>query len=425
MRGRSDLTARPGLVNAPPEARGPTCGSCTEAITRDTPLLNNTIPSDRGETLRVRTQRIENSPYARFYANAETVFGVYANRFVCVFNGEDFIDEYWTLRRRAVLYDVPERPVQIEGPDAVAFLEHVFARRVADLGEGRGRYAIACTPSGGVFMDGILFKLAEGKFWYVQADGALDAWFTAHAGRFDVTVSDPGSRVLQIQGPRSTAVMHAATGGAIDEAMRYFRSGFFDLGGQTLYVSRTGWTGEVGYEIYSNGAATDYQHLWSHLMTAGTAHGMAFAATRSMSIRRVEAGILDNGSDIDTSMTPFQAGLGPFINMDGDDFVGRDALLAADRDVLLHGVRCEAAAPDRGWAVVYEGRTVGRVTVGDWSPFLECGIGYVRFEQPGDWVGRTLSLKNPAGETCEGTVVTLPFYDPDKRIPRGLDASIP
>ena len=88
-------------------------------------------------------------------------------------------------------------------------------------------YAIACTPDGGIFMDGILFKLSEDRFWYVQPDGALEAWLIAHSEGYDVTVSDSKSRVLQIQGPNAPAIMHTASKGAINERMGYFHAGFF------------------------------------------------------------------------------------------------------------------------------------------------------------------------------------------------------
>ncbi len=211
--------------------------------------MSTSIHADARKTVRVSSRRFEASPFFDCYVNADTVMGVYAGRYYAVLNGEDPASTYWALRRQAVLYDVPERPVQIEGPDVVPFMERIFARRVCDLKEGRGRYAIACTPKGGVFIDGVLFNLSKNRYWYVQPDGALEAWLLAHGEKFDVTVSDPHSRVLQIQGPASRAIMSAASGGTIDEGMGYFHSGFFDLGGQELYVSRTGWTGELGFEI--------------------------------------------------------------------------------------------------------------------------------------------------------------------------------
>jgi glycine cleavage system aminomethyltransferase T len=386
--------------------------------------MSYSIHADAKKTVCISARRFEPSPYADCYTNPQTVHGVYAGRFYSIFNGEDPIETYWTLRRKAVLYDVPERPVQIEGPDAIPFMERIFARSISDLGEGRGRYAIACTATGGVFIDGVLFRLPEDKFWYVQPDGALETWLIAHSEGFNVRISDPESRVLQIQGPNSQKIMQAASGGKIDNNMGYFHSGFFDLGGQKLYVSRTGWTGELGYEIYSRGEETDYRRLWDHLFEAGSPHGMVFGSISSMEIRRMEAAILDNGTDMDMSMTPYQAGLGAFIDLDKQEFIGRSALLETERRPLIYGLKCEAV-PDMNYEVLDGQDMVGYVTGGAWSPYLQSGIGYVRFNDPGDWAGRTLSL-NVEGDgiyPCE--IVELPFYDPEKRIPRGLDRSIP
>jgi len=387
--------------------------------------MSTSIHADSRRTVRISSRRFEASPFHDCYATDQTVLGVYAGRYYAVFNGEDPVESYWSLRRKAVLYDVPERPVQIQGPDVLAFLERIFSRRVSDLKEGRGRYAIACTPGGGVFMDGILFKLAEGTYWYVQPDGALETWLAAHSEGFDVQVSDPGSRVLQIQGPAALKIMNEASDGRIDGGMGYFHAGFFELGGQRVYVSRTGWTGELGFEVYTQGEATDCPRLWNHLMEAGRQHGMIFSSLASMDIRRIEAGILDNGTDFDMTMTPFQAGLGPFVNLEKEGFVGRAALLAAARDKLLFGLTCTAAAPDRGHVVLDRDRPVGHVTAGAWSPYLQGGIGYVRFVEAGDWLDRTLSLRSGDGTLADCTIVELPFYDPEKRIPRGLDSAIP
>ena len=387
--------------------------------------MSTSIHADFKQTVPVSARRFERSPFHGCYATPQTVMGVYAGRFYPIYNGEDPAEGYWALRRRAALYDVPERPVQIEGPDAVALLERVFARPVASLKPGRGRYAIACTPAGGVFIDGILFRLDERRFWYVQPEGALEAWLAAHAGGLEVTVSDPRSWVLQIQGPASLEVMREASDGAIDETLGYFHAGFFELGGQRLFVSRTGWTGELGFEVYTQGSATDAPRLWDHLLAAGRPHGLVHSTIASMEIRRIEAAILDNGSDMDAGMTPFAAGLGAFVDLEKPDFVGREALLAADRGRLLYGLTCAAAAPDIGSPVRDGDAVVGRVTAGAWSPYLGCGIGYVRFAAPGEWIGRRLSVGIGEAEPAACEIVALPFYDPEKRIPRGLDRSIP
>ena len=263
----------------------------------------------------------ELSPFHHCYANDQTVLRLAAGRFFAHHNGDHLVTGYWALRKHAALFDVPERPVEISGTDAVAFLERILARHIADMEIDRGRYALACTHQGGIFMDGILFRLAENRFWFVHPDGDLDTWLLAHSCGFDVTVSDPKSRVLQLQGPHSYQIMHDASSGAITKNLKYFHSGFFDLEGQQVYVSRTVWSGELGYEIYTLGDQTDCPRLWDHLMQKGTPYGMVFSSMQAMNTRRIEAGILDSGSDFDSSMTPFEAGLERFIDLDKDSFI--------------------------------------------------------------------------------------------------------
>lgn len=383
------------------------------------------IHSDTRGTIRISARRFESSPYEQFWDDPDVVRGVYAGRVFPIRNDDDPAEKYWALRQRAALYDVPERPVEISGPDVVAFLEKLFSRRIADLKEGRARYAIACTPQGGVFMDGVLFHLSPGRYWYVQPDGALETWLVAHSEAFDVRISDPHSRVIQIQGPASMKIMSAASDGAITDEMKYFHAGFFQLGGQEVYVSRTGFTGELGYEIYSMGDKTDHHALWTHLMAAGEPHGMEFSCANSMETRRIEAGILDNMTDMDMTMTPFEAGLGVFIDMDKESFVGHAALVEAGRDTLLYGVKCAVAMPTMGCDVLDQERRVGRITAGAYSPWLETHVGYVRFDTPGKWSGRQLELLSTHGTAHACSIVELPFYDPKKEIARGLDTTIP
>ncbi len=362
----------------------------------------------------------ELSPFHRCYANDQTVLRLAAGRFFAHHNGDDPVAGYWALRRHAALYDVPERPVEVSGLDAVPFLERILARRIADMAEGRGRYVLACTHQGGVFMDGILFRLAADRFWFVHPDGDLDTWLLAHNAGFDVTVTDPQSRVLQIQGPNCYQIMHDASSGAITEDLRYFQAGFFNLGGQRVYVSRTGWTGELGYEIYTRGDQTDCPRLWDHLMSAGAPLGMVFSSMQSMNTRRIEAGILDSGSDFDSTMTPFEAGLDRFIDLDKEGFIGRDAMQMAARGIRIYGLHSDSITPSGGDLVLEDNTPVGKVTTGAFSPYLECGIGYVRFDAAGDWLGKTLSLHAARFGEASCEIVELPFYDRDKQLPRGL-----
>ena len=362
----------------------------------------------------------ELSPFHNCYANENTVLRLAAGRFYAHYNGEDVISSYWALRKKAALFDVPERPVEIAGPDAVAFLEYLVARKIKDMEVGRGRYVLICTHEGGIFMDGILFRLAENRFWLVHPDGDLDMWLLAHSRGFDMKVSDPKSRVLQLQGPKSFRIMQDATRGAITQNFGYFHSGLFNFDGQQVYVSRTGWTGELGYELYTLGEQTDCPRLWNHLMRKGEPYGMVFSSMQAMNIRRIEAGIFDSGSDFDSSMTPFESGLENFIDLGKKGFMGRDALMVANSGVRLFGLHCKDSTPQVSDLVLSDNAPVGKVTTGAFSPYLECGIGYVRFDKTSDWSGKILTLQSHKFGEVSCTIVDLPFYDQEKLLPRDL-----
>ena len=363
--------------------------------------------SDLKKTIKISARRFEESPYIERTYSPEMVRGVYAGRYFPMSIGEDPIKKYWLLRQKALIFDVPEKPIEISGPDAIPFLDKVLTRKVSSVIEGRGYYSLACTPQGGIFMDGVLFKFSENKFWYVQADGPFEDWLLAHTSNYNVKISDPKSRVLQIQGPASIDIMKTASNGKIDENMKYFRSGFFDLGGQNLYVSRTGFTNELGFEIYSDGFKTDHLALWDHLMNCGQPHGMELSASRAMTIRRIEGGIFGNLTDIDTTITPFEAGLEFFVNMEKGDFIGRDALNNKDRRPCLFGVTCKTETPVSGSKILDGDKIVGHITAGVPSPTLKLGIGYVRFYKPGDWPGKKLILELFNGDKHSCDIVNL------------------
>ena len=358
------------------------------------------------------------SPFHDCYANQKTVLRIAAGRFFAHHNGEDVAAAYWALRRDAALYDVPERPVEISGSDAIAFLERVFARKIGSMAVGRGMYMLALAHDGGLFMDGILFRLAQDRFWFVHPDGDLDTWFLAHSNGYDVHFTDPQSRVLQLQGPKSLAIMNAASEGAITQSLCYFDACPAIIAGQQVYVSRTGWSGELGYEIYTNGSDTDCPRLWNRLISCGAPHNMVFASMQSINISRIEAGILDSGSDFDTSMKPAEAGLSRFVDMQNLGFIGRDALMDDTSNLRLHGFICKGFVPVAGSEIYADGKAAGFVTTGTHSPHFKAGIGYIRFAHADDWVGRQLHAKAADGQMHVIDVVALPFYDREKRLPR-------
>ena len=379
------------------------------------------------DTVQLSSFRVAHSPFAHRYMTDQTIFCMYCDRLypVKMTHDEDPIPNYWKLRHGVLLYDVPEKPLEIVGPDAGRLLERVLACRIETLNVGRGRYGIACHEDGTVLMDGVVMRLAQDRYWYVKANGEFESWLKANAIGLDVEVSDPNSRVLQIQGPKSLDVLDAAIGGGLSANFRYFHAGFFDVCGQTLWVSRTGWTGETGIEIYcsSGPEPTDHDALWDDLLTSGEPFGLEFSSSSSMGIRRIESGILDNGSDIEPDLTPFGAGLGQFVKFDNEDFIGRAALQTADHNRLLFGLVCATAMPEAGMHVHFENGPVGHITIGTWSPTLDTGVGYVRFDRPlpgDDWLGKTVWLHDHDGTPHEATVDTLPFVDKDKQLPRAV-----
>jgi len=368
-------------------------------------------------------KRFDASPFASEYTTPNTIHGAYCGRLYPLSSGEGPNEGYWRLRRHAALYDVPEKPLLVEGPGSVALLERVLARRVANLAPLRARYALALAPDGGIVMDGVLIRLTDTRFLYVQADGDFELWLRAHAMAFDATVSDPRIRVLQIQGPRALDVLAEATGATV-EHFGYFQAGWFDFGPERLLVTRTGWTGELGFEVYAE-PGIDHRRLWNHLLEAGEPFQLGAHALDSMGIRRIEAGILDNGADMDPTLNPWEAGLGHLVDLDQPEFIGRDALRSADaagtlRGRRIYGILTGGPPPRPGELILAEEEVVGTTTAGAWSPTLEAGVGYARFRSPGEWPEGALTLERKDGRRVPVRAVVPPFFDRERRLARGL-----
>jgi glycine cleavage system aminomethyltransferase T len=373
------------------------------------------------KTVRISAKRFAMSPWLPAYMTDETVLGVYSRRFYPLTIGDDAIAQYNKLRSDAVLFDVPEHPIEISGPGALALLEKVFCRRIAKLKQGRATYAIACGNDGGILMDGVLMRLGGDRYWYVMADGEFLPWLAAQSAGFDATITDPRSWVLQVQGPKAFDVLADLVDGTPPEPFNYFAVAETAIAGERFIISRTGWTGELGFELYSLNPGIDGPSVFGHILKKGRAHGLVFSSLESMGIRRIEAGILDNGTDIDPSMTPYAAGLGKFVDLDKEaDFCGKAALAAGPKDVLLTGLTCAGTTPVAGDKVVAGNTQVGRITAGAWSPHLETGIAYLRLDRPLHDNTQPLMLESPDGSRHEAAIVDLPFYDPEKKIPRGL-----
>ncbi len=365
-------------------------------------------------------------PYFKFHVANGAKFCVYNNRLMPVSQKIDRMAGYRALISKAGLFDTGERPIQIKGPDAVKFCNRVFTRDCAKIKPGRAGYGLLCYPNGNILCDGVLIRLEPDTFWYSQADGPVFSWFIAHSQALDVEISDPNSWVTQIQGPTSLDILAALCDGVIPQDFKYFSVARVTIGGQPAMVTRTGWTNEMGFEIYTlpNAGKFDAAKMWERFLQAGKPHGMEICGLDSMDIRRIEGGILNNGSDMDETMTPFEAGLGAFVDLTKEGFVGWDALVKRQSGTRIMGLKCPGGEPLREGQVLVAGQAAGFVTAGSWSPHLGCGIAIIRLHSP-TAAGTSGEVHCRDGKIHSASIESLPLYDKEKKIPRGLATTLP
>lgn len=367
----------------------------------------------------VSSKRFELSPYINKYYDKNTIFGIYSNRFYPLSTEADPTASYWNLKKNVMLYDVPEKPLEISGPDSIKLLENVFTRTISDLKINRARYVIACSHDGGIIMDGILIRLTPKKFWYIHANGDFESWLLAFSNGLRVNIKDPKSWALQIQGPNALKVLKECVSELDIDNFKFFNCKTLNFDGQKFLVSRTGWTGELGFEIYSNGPNDDHLSLWDYIMKKGKAYKIKTGGLDSMGIRRIEAGILDYGTDINRFNNPFEVGLGSYVDFSKDYFIGKESLTKINKKSKLFGILSENFIPFSGLEIFYENKIVGKTTVGAFSPYLKKGIGYVLFNYHNDWTRKKLTIRDKENNFNNCKIVNLPFYDQTKKISKG------
>jgi aminomethyltransferase len=340
---------------------------------------------------------------------------------------DDPVTEYEALRSGVTVWDVAvERCVEITGPDAFELTNAMTCRDLTRCDVWQCKYAPMTAGSGGIVNDPVLLRLAEDRFWLALADSdALLFAAGVAAGRgYDVEIRETDVAPMQVQGPRSKDVIAELFGKRVRD-LRYYWCAEAEVDGIPVVVSRTGWTGEVGYEIYLRDPLRGGD-LFERVLQAGEPLGIRLIAPSEA--RRIEAGIFNYGSDMRIEDTPYHVtGLERLVELDQEAaFIGKDALRrvrdqGVDRKlvgIVIHGdpMTDEGALSDF-WPVVADGGRVGRVTAGAWSPRLEANVGYawvpIRLAEPGTEL-RVESARGP----LEATVQELPFVDPSKDIPR-------
>jgi len=350
-----------------------------------------------------------------------TAFSVYNHMYI----PRDFGDpeqNFWNLINDAILCDVSvERQVEITGPDATRFIQILTPRDLSKLAVGQCKYIIITNAAGGVINDPVLLRLGEDHYWISLADSDVMLWAQGVAvnSGLDVHISEPDASPLQLQGPRSGNIMKKLFGESISD-LRYYWHRELSLDGIPLIVSRTGWSSELGYEIFlRDGSQGDA--LWEKIMEAGKAYGLMPGHTSS--IRRIEAGMLSYHADMDIETNPYELGLGRLIHLDSEvEFIGKQALLEIKNSKLTRrqvGLQIDGeplSGPNtRFWPIECEGTTIGKVTSAIYSPRLRENIALAMVSIDYAWLGRQFNINTPEG-VLKATVVEKPFFDPKKKI---------
>jgi aminomethyltransferase len=334
----------------------------------------------------------------------------------------DPVQNFWNLVNEAILCDVGvERQVEITGTDAARFTQYLSCRDLTKCQVGQCKYVLITDQDGGIINDPILLKLAEDHYWLSIADSDVLLWakgLAANSG-MDVRIDEPDVSPLQLQGPKSRDILQAAFGDGPTE-LKYYWFTEYDWNGVPLIISRTGWSSELGYEIYlRDGSLGD--RLWEHLMEVGRPLGLHPGHTSS--IRRIEAAMLSYHADMTLKNNPFELGMDRLVDLDMEaDFVSKSALTRIKEEgatQLFVGLEFDgpplSGSNDEHWPVVKDGKVVGGVTSAIYSPRLKKNIALAMVARQHVEIG-TRALIDTGAESRNCEVVPKPFYDPKKSI---------
>ncbi|MDA7596906.1 glycine cleavage system protein T [Candidatus Pelagibacter sp.] len=329
---------------------------------------------------------------------------------------------FWNLIEKAILCDVAvERQVEITGPDAYKFTQLLTPRDLSKLAVGQCKYVLITNNDGGILNDPVLLRLAENHFWLSLADSDVLLWAQGIAvnSGLNVQIKEPDVSPLQLQGPNSGEIMVKLFGEDIKD-LKYYWLKEYNLDGIPLIISRTGWSSELGYEIYLRDGSKGNE-LYEKIMAAGQEHGIKPGHTSS--IRRIEGGMLSYHADADINTNPFELGLDRLVSLDSDiDFIGKKALKKIKQDGIKRKqvgleVDCKPlTGPNTTfWPLKINDQKVGKITSAVYSPRLKKNIALAMIEINHSEIGTVLEVNTNEGKfNCK--IVEKPFYDPKKKI---------
>jgi aminomethyltransferase len=366
--------------------------------------------------------QIRKSPYFNSTVKwGATDFSVYNHMYI----PRDFgspEQNFWNLVNDAILCDVAvERQVEITGSDAAKFVQLLTPRDLSKLSVGQCKYVLIVNHKGGILNDPILLRLKENHFWLSLADSDILLWAQGVAvnSGLDVKIHEPDVSPLQLQGPISGKIMEALFGKSIND-LKYYWLRDLNLDGIPLIVSRTGWSSELGYELYLRDASKG-DELWEKIMTTGKKFGLKPGHTSS--IRRIEGGMLSYHADADINTNPYELGLDRLIDLDIDaNFIGKNALKKIKDDGVKRkqvGVIIDSK-PLEGpnttfWTTTKDNEIVGKITSAVYSPRLKKNIALAMVSIESSDINTILEVEMSSKKN-KATIVEKPFYDPKKKL---------
>jgi len=311
------------------------------------------------------------------------------------------IDEHRTVRSTVGIFDVSHMgEFEIRGKDALALVQKVTTNDASKLIDGKVQYSSMCYPDGGIVDDLLVYKF-ENHFMLVVNAANLKKdfeWIKSNIGSMDVQLIDKSDdmSLLAVQGPKSLVTLQKLTGANLS-AMPYYTFVHGNLAGFDMIISRTGYTGELGFELYFEGAVTISEKIWNAIMNAGKEYGIKPVGLGARDTLRLEMGMCLYGNDIDQTTNPLEAGLGWITKLDKRDFIGRDVLLkvkeaGVKRKLIGFTIDADKAFPRHGYEIRSNGSAVGHVTSGTVSPILDKGIGMGYVNVSCAQVGSTLGI---------------------------------
>jgi len=341
--------------------------------------------------------------------------------------------EYKYLTEHVTMWNVAvERQIMVKGPDANKFVDYVTTRKVSKICPvGKCKYVILCGPDGGIYNDPVLLRVEEDEWWFSLADSDILMYFQGvnHNGAFDVDIAEIDVAPVQIQGPKAPALMDDLCGPHMSK-MKYYDCIPAKVNGCDVMVTASGFSTELGYEVYLRDATKNAEKMWNHILDVGEKHNLKVIAPGHH--RRIEAGLMSYMQDIDWEVNPYECGLGWQVDLKReDDFVGKKALAKIKENGVSHklaGLKINAGGNSRpiewynsDFYHVFDtekNELIGYVSSAWYSPTQGCNIGIAMIPEKYTALGTKLGVALPnrykenAVDPCE--VAKVPFKQPPK-----------